>query len=201
MIDAAEAIVAERGLAAMSLREVQSRAGQLNKNAAQYHFGDRTGLVAAVVEARMAPINEERWRLLAQLDRGSAVSVRQLVEVLIYPLVQAVSTHPGSRYARFLAQAAFDPQLSAMIMEHVRADSAREVLSRLVGSARLPAGLEAARLQSMFVTVIVTLAQWESSSELQPDPALAIDLVDTATAALLAPSSHPSASGMSGRLR
>ncbi len=192
MIDAAEAIVADRGLAAMSLREVQVRAGQLNKNAAQYYFGNREGLIAAVVETRMAPINEQRKRLLAQLDAGAAASPRQLVEALIYPLAEAISGRAGSRYARFLAQAAFDPQLSSMISDHVRADSAREVLNRLAGSTGLPANLEMSRLQSILTTAITTLARWEAAPELFADPALVVDLIDTATAALLAPSSRPS---------
>lgn len=189
MIDAAEAIVAERGLAAMSLREVQARAGQLNKNAAQYHFGNREGLIAAVVEARMAPINDRRWRMLAELD---AASPRQLVEALISPLAHAVFSHPGSRYARFLAQAAFDPQLSSMITGHIRAGSAREALNRLVGSASIPADLESSRILGVFIATITTLAHWEASPELFADPAaLVVDLVDTTTAALLAPSSRP----------
>ena len=75
MIDAAEAIVADRGLAAMSLREVQARAGQLNKNAAQYYFGNREGLIAAVVETRMAPIDAARGQLLAELDGKKLVRI------------------------------------------------------------------------------------------------------------------------------
>ena len=47
MIDAGERLAAERGIAAMSLREVQAAAGQRNKSAAQYHFGSRTGLIEA----------------------------------------------------------------------------------------------------------------------------------------------------------
>ena len=131
MIDAAEAIVAEHGLAAMSLREVGVRAGQLNKTAPQYHFGNRAGLVAAVVQTRMAPIDAARGQLLAELDATPAVSVRQLVQALICPLAAAVSSRPGSRYARFLVQATFDPALSSMVAEHVRAGSARDVLNRL----------------------------------------------------------------------
>ncbi len=192
MMDAAEAIVAERGLAAMSLREVQARAGQLNKNAAQYHFGSREGLIGAVVESRMAPINQRRWQMLAELDAAPAVSVRQLVEALISPLAYAVMSHPGSRYARFLVQAVFDPQLSAMILGDIRADSAHEVLNRLIGSTGLPADLELSRIHGVLTTTVAVLGSWEASPEILADPAaLAVDLVDTTTATLLAPSSRP----------
>ena len=188
MIDAAEAIVAEHGLAAMSLREVGVRAGQLNKTAPQYHFGNRAGLVAAVVQTRMAPIDAARGQLLAELDATPAVSVRQLVQALICPLAAAVSSRPGSRYARFLVQATFDPALSSMVAEHVRAGSARDVLNRLAGCTGLAANLESSRLQRLWTTAVTTLALWEASPELFDDPALLIDLVDTATAALMASS-------------
>ena len=163
MIDAAEAIVAEHGLAAMSLREVGVRAGQLNKTAPQYHFGDRAGLVTAVVETRMAPIDAARGQLLAELDATPPVSVRQLV--------------------------------AAMIDEHVRAGSARDVITRLTGCTGLAANLEASRLQGLLTTAVTTLARWEASPELFADPALLPDLVDTATAALMARSSPMAISG------
>ena len=106
--------------------------------------------------------------------------------------------HPGSRYARFLAQSAFDPQLSSMITGHIRAGSAREALNRLVGSAGIPADLESTRILGLFIVTITTLAQWEAAPELFADPAaLVVDLVDTATAALLAPSSRPAQSQLS----
>jgi len=199
MIDAAEAIVAEQGLAAMSLREVGVRAGQLNKTAPQYHFGDRAGLIAAVVETRMAPIDAARGRLLAELDATPSVSVRGLVAALICPLAEAVASRPGSRYARFLVQATFDPVLSSIVDEHVRAGSALDVMNRLTGCTGLEENLESSRLQSLWATAVTTLARWEASPELFADPALLPDLVDTATAALMAPLCQHDSSDQPGR--
>ena len=48
MIRAAERLFSERGIEAVSLREVGAVAGQRNNSAAQYHFGTREGLVDAV---------------------------------------------------------------------------------------------------------------------------------------------------------
>ncbi|MCU1639860.1 MAG: taurine dioxygenase [Nocardia sp.] len=45
MIDAAERLIAERGLAAVTLQDVQNAAGQSNRSAAKYHFGSRDGLL------------------------------------------------------------------------------------------------------------------------------------------------------------
>ena len=47
---------------------VQEAAGQGNKSAVQYHFGDRDGLIQAVMDARMAPANKRRMGMLERLD-------------------------------------------------------------------------------------------------------------------------------------
>ena len=44
MIVVAERLFAERGIEAVSLREVGAACGLRNNSAAQYHFGSRTGL-------------------------------------------------------------------------------------------------------------------------------------------------------------
>jgi AcrR family transcriptional regulator len=53
LTETAEELFAERGLQAVSLRDVCAAAGQRNHSAAQYHFGSRLGLVVAVFEHRM----------------------------------------------------------------------------------------------------------------------------------------------------
>ncbi|EFV12196.2 hypothetical protein HMPREF9336_02951 [Segniliparus rugosus ATCC BAA-974] len=187
MIDAAEAIVAERGLGAMSLREVQAASGQLNKNAAQYHFGNRDGLIASVVEARMGPINERRWRMIEALDPAGA-SPRQWLEALVLPLAHAVRDNPDSRYARFLAQAFLDPQLGSMISGHIRAGSYRAAQDGLAASSGLAQQQAARRAFFMLSMVVVSLAGWEARRDAfgSADEFIA-DLVGTALAAFAAP--------------
>ena len=70
MIDAAERLIAERGLGALSLREVATTAGQRNHSAVQYHFGSRAGLVEAVFDTRMTPIDARRAEMLVGLERS-----------------------------------------------------------------------------------------------------------------------------------
>jgi AcrR family transcriptional regulator len=50
LLDAAVLLFAERGLGGVSLREINEAAGQRNTNALHYHFGDRDGLIGAIVE-------------------------------------------------------------------------------------------------------------------------------------------------------
>ena len=58
LIETAERLFAERGVNAVSLREIGAEAGQRNTGAVRYHFGTKEALVNAVFEHRMTPINE-----------------------------------------------------------------------------------------------------------------------------------------------
>src|SRR5437867_4779631 len=108
LLEHAERLFAERGIETVSLRDVSAAAGQRNHSAAQYHFGDRAGLVAAVYEARMQSANERRYRLLEEIDgadRGDDVTA--LVEAAVVPLVELVADTDGW-YGRFLARLRWD---------------------------------------------------------------------------------------------
>ena len=196
MIDAAERLVAERGLRNVSLREVQAAAGQRNKSAAQYHFGSLHGLIEAIVVARMAPIDARRLRLLAGLDaEGRGHDVRALVEASIDPFAEATLDRRGSRYARFLAQIMADPGMSGLAARDLQAEGLRKVRDRLVTAMTgVPRPLRAGRINRSFVFGIMSVASWEGGSVGDPpDPAaLAVrvaDLVDTCVAILEAPAS------------
>ena len=105
LVDAAERLFAERGIGGVSLREVGAAAGQRNNSAAQYHFGSKDGLVAAIFERRMVPIDRRRRAMLADADG----SIRSYVEAIVVPLHKA-----PARYRRFLQQLALaDPEFTA----------------------------------------------------------------------------------------
>lgn len=190
MIEAGERIAAERGLAAMSLREVQAAAGQRNKSAAQYHFGSRLGLIEAIVAARMGPINEHRQAQLADLDAaGSPATVRQLVEVLVEPLAQA-TLRPGSCWARFLVQGFADPELSEVVRRTFEGRAWFDTLERLGRASRhLPEALRQRRIDHAVGLAVTALAAAEAARARRSSPALSAevlvaDLLDTCTAVI-----------------
>jgi AcrR family transcriptional regulator len=102
----AERLFAERGIEAVSLREIGATAGQRNNSVAQYHFGGRQGLIDAIFELRMAPIDRRRHAMLDEMARSDRLGdVRALCEALVLPLVFALDEQEGyCYYARFLAQ-------------------------------------------------------------------------------------------------
>jgi len=193
MVDAAERLVAERGIGSVSLREVQAASGQRNKSAAQYHFGSRDGLLEAVVVTRMAPVNARRLALLAELDAQGTPSLRDIVAALIHPLAEATVGRPGSCYARFLAQAWTDPIASTLVERNLQGESHRAVRTRLVAQLdHLPEPLRQGRVDRVLALVVLTLAAWEAGQVRRDAPPLTArlaDLVDSCVAVLEAPAS------------
>lgn len=196
MIDAAERLAAERGLAALTVQAVQEAAGQRNKSAVQYHFGGRQGLVTALIEHRMAPAAERRTALLLAL--GDRPSTRELVEVLVVPLVESVLSRTPSYWARFLVQAISDPgtgltALASIDDQALRAANAR-LESHLDHLDHLPPSTRTLRVQSIFGYACVVLAAYEVGAlpgHLTGD-ALAREVVDACCGLVDAPSSQRS---------
>jgi AcrR family transcriptional regulator len=82
LVTAAERLFAERGIDAVSLREIGAAAGKRNPNVTQYHFGDRDSLVRAVVRARAGTHHVKREALLDEADGDPEGLARALVEPL-----------------------------------------------------------------------------------------------------------------------
>jgi AcrR family transcriptional regulator len=100
LLSAAERLLAERGMYAVSNRQISEAAGQGNNAAACYHFGTRTGLLRA--------IEALRGQMLA--DVGDSTELRDWVAALVCPLTNHLAALGNpSWYARFAAQAMADP--------------------------------------------------------------------------------------------
>lgn len=100
LLDAAERLMAEHGADGVSMREISVGAGQGNNNAAQYHFGTREGIIEAVLDRRMGPIDERRAAMIADLGPGATLD--DLVRTVVVPLAEASRQH--QRYIGFFAQ-------------------------------------------------------------------------------------------------
>jgi AcrR family transcriptional regulator len=193
LLRTAERLFAQRGLDAVSLREIGVAAGHRNNSAAQYHFGSKQGLLTAIFEYRMRPINARRLEMLAVLERdGRTGDLRALVEAFVLPLAEALRR--DSFYARFLAQILGGPgeaPLAALEMDVL------EGMRRFLKHADACLGhliprLRELRLRLAAGLVIRALADHERSLEgtrVVPAAALVADLVDVVVAMLMAPAS------------
>ena len=192
IVATAERLFAEHGIAGVSLRDVSAAAGQRNHSAAQYHFGDRHGLVVAVYEARMSLVDQRRRELLDAITaEDPADELVAVVEATIVPLLEVVA-ETDAWYGRFIATTRWDPTAWAVIESLAEAGSLRSSVQRLVRLLRdLPAPIRRSRLDQMLTLVIGTIAGWEGAPD-RGEPRLAIeelaaDLVVTSVALLSAP--------------
>jgi AcrR family transcriptional regulator len=97
IVRAAEQLFASEGIDAPSMREIARTAGQGNTNAAQYHFGDRDGLLLAVLERHRARVEGRRGELLDVAEAAEPVEARALSTALVAPLVSELSESDGGR--------------------------------------------------------------------------------------------------------
>lgn len=134
MIEIAEKLIGERGLDAVSMRDVATAAGQRNNSAVQYHFGSRDGLVLQILRRRIDAINAQRAQLLAEADAdGLGEDLPTLVRVLLDPIVGLVRDQPDApHYARFLQRVGTVPEAD------VRADSDGIVVRLMDAMSHLP---------------------------------------------------------------
>ena len=100
ILTAAERLFAERGVNAVSNRQVSEAAGQGNNTAVGYHFGTKADLVRAIVRKHATRIEEIRARLLAGI--GDSTDVRDWVDCLVRPVPEHLGALGGPTwYARF----------------------------------------------------------------------------------------------------
>ena len=108
LLTAAEDLFAERGLTAVSNRQICEAAGQGNNYAVSYHFGSREGLLEALLRSHNEPIEHIRQRMVD--DLGYITEVRDWLRCLVQPQLEYIGT--ASRHTHFAtlcAQMAVDP--------------------------------------------------------------------------------------------
>ncbi len=97
LVEAAEQLFAEGGVGATTIAAVTRAAGQRNKSAVAFHYGNKEGLVRAVLEKHQRRIDRRRVELL---DSGAG-----FVEALIVPLAERLDDPDGGgAYLRIQAE-------------------------------------------------------------------------------------------------
>jgi AcrR family transcriptional regulator len=118
ILDVAEGLFGEKGYAATSLRDITREAGT-NLASVNYHFQSKEGLLSAIVERFVDPVNQERLEVLDALERradGEAVDLEGLLRAFLGPAFTRWSGE-GEEGARFMRLAG---RLHAETDEHLR---------------------------------------------------------------------------------
>jgi AcrR family transcriptional regulator len=112
LMQAAERLIAGRGLQGVSVRDITA-AADTNSAAIHYHFMSKEGLVRAIMDDRAAQLGERRRQHLGALDDVTP-TVRQVAEAVVHPTFEFVSgQHQDSdtAYVGFLAALLDDPDM------------------------------------------------------------------------------------------
>ncbi|MFV0309431.1 MAG: TetR/AcrR family transcriptional regulator [Desertimonas sp.] len=96
IIRAAETLFADRGIDGVSMREINRAAGQRNTNAVQYHFGDRDGVLRAILGSHLSDVALRRLALLDQY-RAASPEVRAICAALVRPIASKLHDDDGGR--------------------------------------------------------------------------------------------------------
>ncbi|WP_197277108.1 TetR/AcrR family transcriptional regulator [Sphingomonas profundi] len=102
---AAERLFAERGIEAVSLREIAALANHGNNNAVQYHFGTKAGLIDAIFEFRVAQMEDQRRRMMEEAEAAGLLGdALILMQILCLPHLSLQDEDGNYPYAGFMSQ-------------------------------------------------------------------------------------------------
>src|SRR2546427_430765 len=105
VISAAEKLFAAHGIEAVSLRGINRASGAQNSTAVQYHFGDRAGLVRAVLDKHRPEIEARRQALLDEYEAQGMSDRRARAAALVRPLAAKLTDETGGpAYLRVLGE-------------------------------------------------------------------------------------------------
>jgi AcrR family transcriptional regulator len=95
LLATAEELYGGQGIDVVSLREIQRVSGVKNVNALQYHFGDRAGLLTALLEKHSYDVELRRHALLDRYESSGVEDIRALAESLVQPLAAKLAEASG----------------------------------------------------------------------------------------------------------
>lgn len=105
LIAVAERLFAEQGVQAVSLNEVNKAAEQRHGSACQYHFGNKDGLVQAILDKHVPAIAGQRDRMFDGMEAGGAPSIEQVVAAFARPVAaKLLDPDGGKEFVRLNAQ-------------------------------------------------------------------------------------------------
>jgi AcrR family transcriptional regulator len=192
LIRAGERLFAERGIGGVSLREITRAAGQRNATALQYHFGDRRGLVRAILAKHNLDVEAERHGMLDELEARSGVSAREWVQALVMPAAAKLADRDGGRdYLRMMAEMMNrpDPKFDRRSLEDTRrsVNRWRKLMAPLMPESSVD------RLHRRFAALRIMhfeLARRAVSTRRRAARLFASHLIDLITAILISPVSE-----------
>jgi len=193
LLDAAERLFAESGVAEISDRKVAEAAGNTNHSAVRYYFGGREGLLKALMARHVQDVAQQREKMPPPED-----SVLGDIRGLVEPSMRVLDQLPRPSWrARFLDHVLHNPATLPLVREtQDTTPQAMQLRASLAARLRhLDPDIVAGRAR--LITRIVSTAAAEVEARAERDgedprwPQVGDFLVDAITGMLSAPISRP----------
>ncbi len=121
----AERLFAKSGIDAVSIRDITDAAG-VNTAAIHYHFGSKSGLVEALLARWAGELVERRGRMLDRIEALPEVALRDVVDVLVWPMIElGGARRGGGGYVGFLAAVMNHPEYIPLMNQLYEPDISR----------------------------------------------------------------------------
>lgn len=188
IVRAAERLFAARGLNGVSLREINRAAGQSNTGAVQYHFGDRDGLIRAVIEKHRKDTEPRRHALLDQYEAAGVDDLRVLAAALVLPAAAKLSDPDGGReYLQIASEYYSRPASIEQLVPQRDPNASMERWNHLLDPLRRVENEEVLRVRLPAIRfTFVELARRAAAPPRHDDHLFVSHLVDLVTAVLAA---------------
>ncbi|MCE5288859.1 MAG: TetR/AcrR family transcriptional regulator [Nocardiaceae bacterium] len=189
LIAAAEQLYAAQGVDAVSLREIQRASGVKNAAAMQYHFGDRSGLLTALLDKHSRDIEQRRHALLDRYETSGTADIRALAEALVLPLAAKLADPDGGEaYLRIQADLLNRRQ---PLLPEVLENSGESIMRwrNLVEPFLDPTAAQLHRRFVVFRFVVSELARRAATAPHTSDRVFISQLIDLVAAMLQTPAS------------
>ena len=117
LMRAAERLFAERGIDAVSIRDITNEAGA-NSASIHYHFGSKAELVGAILDWRAAEVGARRAAWLDRIEAGEDPSLRDVLEAFVGPTAEMAADVDGGGqfHIGFLAAVLANPGLMPLVI-------------------------------------------------------------------------------------
>ncbi len=190
LLDAALELFATNGIGATSLREIRLAAKQGNAGALHYHFGDKDGVLRALLQRELPLLVDRREALLA--ETRAAPDLHGVAAVFVRPFAELATGTEHERWVvQFLSQLNDDVSLSNEDMRDLIGETgtreAYDLLRRLVPD--MPAELLNERVHvglNSYLHAAAIRAKGQRRTRYLDDDAFRRNLVDMFLAALVA---------------
>jgi len=204
IVSAAERLFAERGIDATTLAEINRLANQRNRSAVQYHFGNKEGVIHAILDKHTPGIELQRHAMLDEIEMDDEPGLRALAEALVLPVAEKLDDPDGGRaFLQLNAQLIGHPNFPLLSLHAQRINRGADRLNRLIVAAvpDWPEALWVPRWLLLIGLLFHGMADYtrlleasSASNEAPPRGLFVNNLIDSVIAILEAPISSETAS-------